>query len=234
MDLDQMMMERFADLQQLQAQEQRTKAEQEAEKKLQREMKQKNIGEEYQELYRAIKAVQPDLKPTQRALKDCLMNMALNTPELLAKMTAQELGNILKAEAVEKAVSDAIEQERGEMAETKRAAELAQRRYLDGMDEANREKYKYISKTKELDKRERELNEHEAVIAELEDELGRMETPEARDRFRMYKIYRRDVEETIKSPQNNTAFIAASATLLAGVPISMSGETTMRGEMKKN
>lgn len=61
------------------------------------------------------------------------------------------------------------------------------------------------------------LEEIEATKAKLEEEhkaLREVETAEARDRLRMFQIFKEAVN--IETPQNNTAFIAGCAIILSG------------------
>ena len=51
------------------------------------------------------------------------------------------------------------------------------------------------------------------------EQFAAMETPEARDRYRAYMLFKTDNQGSIKTPQNNTVFLAVLGTLLSGVEI---------------
>lgn len=55
------------------------------------------------------------------------------------------------------------------------------------------------------------------------EQFAAMETPEARDRYRAYMLFKTDNQGSIKTPQNNTVFLAVLGTLLSGVEIKTGG-----------
>lgn len=72
------------------------------------------------------------------------------------------------------------------------------------------EKFRLGNEKIELEKKRRELEQ-------LEAKLKTCETPEARDRMRLYEIFKSDVE--LETPQNNSVYIAGLASILIGQPV---------------
>lgn len=58
------------------------------------------------------------------------------------------------------------------------------------------------------------LNEEKKAFKILRDDLLSVETAEAKDRIRLLEIFKKNV--SVHTPQNNTAFIAGCAAILAG------------------
>lgn len=69
---------------------------------------------------------------------------------------------------------------------------------------------------------ERRGREAQALLEEankFREELRQVETPEARDKLRLLEIFKDNSD--IRTPQNNTMFIAGCAAILSGTPVTV-------------
>lgn len=201
--------------------------EREKDRRLQKEMVTKKIPEEYRPLYEKVRAKAPTLKLGAKTLSDALISIALDTPQLLVEAVATELARQMTNELVE----EEFREERSRLAEKERDQSERERRLANQEKNFRFGQIELMKRENAFKKREEELNERETTLAEyekrskdLEPIITQMETSEARDRMRMYMLFRHDIENTIQTAQNNTAFIAASGAVLAGTSIPMSGE----------
>lgn len=82
----------------------------------------------------------------------------------------------------------------------------------DAESERTKAAYLYSKAQDKQMQAQRALDELEAIF----NELRNYETAEARDRVRLLQLFKDSVD--VKSPQNNTAFIAGCASILSGKP----------------
>lgn len=210
--------------------------ERERDRKLQREMITKKIPEEYRPLYEKVRTKAPTVKVSAKGLSDALISIAMDTPQVLVEAVATELARQMTHELTD----EKFREERSKLAERDRDQDAREKRLIEQGRELRSEQYTLSDKKRELKKREEELLKRETVVAEyekrskdLEPVIMQMESPEMRDRLRMYMIFRHDNENTIQTSQNNTAFIAASGAVLAGTSVPMSGDLSKMSKLQQ-
>ena len=210
--------------------------ERERDRKLQREMITKKIPEEYRPLYEKVRAKAPAVKVGAKGLSDALISIAMDTPQLLVEAVATELARQMTHELTD----EKFREERSKLAERDRDQDMRERRLTEQGREILSKEHSLSSKERKLKEREEDLNKRETALNEyekrskdLEPIIMQMESPEARDRLRMYMLFRHDIENTIQTAQNNTAFIAASGAVLAGTSVPMSGDLSKMGKSQQ-
>lgn len=177
------------------------------------DFKARNIPEYYHDVYRKLREKKFNLKITGSLLRDALQKMLVDEPELMAQ--------VLKDTAIQTAIDSGTKEER--LRQTRRQADLNHtEEELDWYAKtlsARKNDYERILQTVQ-----EEQDKLAAEKQELWDALSDMETAEMRDRYRAYMAYKLQFQDKLRSPQNNSMFIAGSAALLAGCPITLNKE----------
>ena len=187
---------------------------------LKKEAEKKRIPKEYQEIYIRLRMKNAKMTPVVKEIREALFSLAMDAPELIAGKVGEELEKKLTQEYLKGALSD----ERSALAKAKRDAECEELRMQRAQNMAENAEREWKKKKHELDEREAKIAEREKELCEFEQRIMQLESAEARDRMKMYAIFKSDFGDNIQSTQNNTAFIAASGALLAGVSVPMSGD----------
>ena len=177
------------------------------------DFKARNIPEYYQDVYRKLREKKFNLKITGSQLRDALQKMLVDDPELMAQ--------VLKDTAIQTAIESGIKEEK--LKQDRRQIDLNRteqhlKEYAKGLDRY-RDDYERL-----LEQAQREQDKLAAEKQEFWDAIGDMETAEMRDRYRAYMAYKLDFSNKLRSPQNNSMFIAGAAALLAGCPITLNKE----------
>lgn len=172
---------------------------------------------------------------------DCLKQKLMENYKLTEKQAEQAVGltnvhRILETLAMEEgllekvAVED-IRRREEDIARRERELANAKSRFYNHEIREAREKLREeeYQHRKEFD-RLKDLERLEAQIAALE-------TPEAKDRLRMYEMFKQDVY--VQTPQNNSVYIAGLASILTGTaiwnfdPDALADETREQNEGRK-
>ena len=172
-----------------------------------RDIAAKKIPRQYQALY--VKLKQKVAKNiTGAELRGALQEMLVSDPQIMERA--------LQDTIILSAISDGIEAEerrlRDAMHSVKRSEEqvnLQNSRIRNMQSDLERQKQK-ADAAKEA---------AEYASEALRKALEAMETPEARDRLRAYYLYVADMKDTIRTPQNNSMFLAGAASMLSGTTI---------------
>lgn len=172
-----------------------------------RDIAAKKIPRQYQALYVKLKQkVAKNITGTE--LRGALQEMLVSDPQIMEQA--------LQDTIILAAISDGIEAEekrlRDAMNSVKRREEqvdLQNRRIRNMQADLEREKQK-ADAAKEA---------AEDASKALREALEAMETPEAQDRLRAYYLYVADMKDTIRTPQNNSMFLAGAASMLSGTTI---------------
>lgn len=196
---------------------------------IKREIKIKHIPEQYQEIYAMLRAKNEKLNPLTKEMREGLIALALDTPDFIAEKVGEALEKKLTPEYIKEALSN----ERSRLADEKKFAERQMMNARIAQSNTTNVKLDYINQKSKLDEREAQLNQREKELHEFEQKVMQLESVEMRDRLRMYTMFKQDFEDNIQSAQNNTAFIAAAGTLLAGVPVGINGMANAMNVVKE-
>lgn len=179
---------------------------------LNREMLVRDVPEQYRPLYIKLKQKVKG-RTTGSELKRALQAMLVEDPKTM--------GKALQDTVVLSAIEDGIAAKERELKEEKH--KVKRREDMVTIREGN-----YENKRAYLEHEQQKADAKKAAADEasemLRKALEEMETPAARDRLRAYNLYVADMKDKIRTPQNNTLFLAGAASLLAGTPITMKGE----------
>ncbi len=178
-----------------------------------KDIKARHIPEYYRETYIKLRERQYDEKITGSRLRDTLLKMLVDDPELMEQT--------LKDTAIQAAIAEGIRKEKSDLQEARSKLHRAENEAFNSLSKARNVQ---DEAERMLRKAEHERDKVEAEKQELWDAIGDMETAEMRDRFRAYMAYKLDFENNLKSPQNNSMFIAGAAALLTGSPIAINKE----------
>lgn len=157
------------------------------------------------ELVKVTREELPDFNPKQQDLKAVILKMALEQPEIV--------GAAFIAEMLPPLAEKAFEEKRTELGNRER------RVYADEVKLRNMQT-QLLTERSEIRSREKAVEEKEKRLDELEKEINTVlldcETPEIRDKVRLYLLFKSTAGNEIETAANKTAYIAGCASILAG------------------
>lgn len=188
--------------------------------KLRNEMNLKHIPPEFQEIFARLREKDAKMSPVTKEIREALISLALDAPELITERVSAELEKRLTTEYLKETLAD----ERARLTEENRSAHEAVKRMQTAQASVKMQEQWLEREKKAVREHEQRVEAREQELQQLEDKVLQIETTEARDRLKLYELFKRDFGNNIRTTQNNTAFIAASGALLAGVSVPMSGD----------
>lgn len=165
----------------------------------------KDYPTRYRELVKAARAGLPDFNPTLKDLKDVILRLALEQPEIVGRTFAEDVIPALVKKALENELRE-IERERSDL-EKRRSAVSAREINADALET------RLKGRENAVVFREKQLNEAAGTFGKL---LEGCETPEMKDRIRAYVLFKAETEKHVTTTANATAYIAGCASILAG------------------
>ena len=158
------------------------------------------------ELVEVIREELPDFSPKQQDLKAVILKMAFEQPEIV--------GAAFIAEMLPPLVEKAFDEERVKLGNRER------RVFSDEVNLQN-QRVTLASEKSKIGAREKAVEEKEKRLEALEKEINTVlldcETPEVRDKVRLYLLFKSTAGNEIETAANKTAYIAGCASILSGV-----------------
>lgn len=173
----------------------------------------RNIPEYYQEVYKKLREKKFNLKITGSLLRDTLQKMLTDDPALMVE--------VLRDTTIQAAIDANTKEEKLNLERLKRDLNEKERsltRFAKTLND-RRDDIEQM-----FDDAQKKMDTAKAEEMELQDAIGNMETAEMRDRYRAYMAYKLQFQDKLRSPQNNSMFIAGAAAVLVGGPIALNKE----------